>query len=857
MLDVRNLGVGFVGDIGTDWKINYSSTPMTVGMETGRLGSITFTAECDETTRFTIDNYASVRHYADDQTTRWLSAFDGHFRGVTTNDKFAKFTVVSIASALDGSRVSHSEPSGTFQRKIRLPQQVAYTANSVTYYTGGFYATVAGQQVWNPRPIEIYDVACEKNYIYVLASGGHSGEVIFQIGIDGIFRSVWPVYSDATDLASPQGRHLTYADGYLWIGQVAADRVKRFFNDGTFISQWGSAGTGNGQFSTISDVEANGYGLNAVYVTDSAAGRVQYFTDDGSYLGQWGTSGTGEGNTVFNSPNGITIEPNTDNVFVSDQNGRVREYTSTGTYVGQPMGSWTAAEAQSTGEFKIGNYPISVAFDTNGNAFALQDGRVFKFGRTNSGWPTIATLGKIRRVSEFTTRAPSTEVQPKKMAIDWECGVIHIARQYDYIEQYAGSLGNLQAHILYYVGLAEEDLPVRLMALNNPWAVNELAIIPWTGNVWKMLGDLCAASDNAMTVFENRVVFLNRAGRSFALPHDTLATPIEYDSRSAGHSVSVTCHNARRTVGEEVLYDSEYDDRHFTVEQDEISHVTLSQNSYPEYMRNPTPGTVASPGVYVVTDKDNKVVTPSAWTNAGGQIVVSNGERPGTITVAIYAPTRLIVGFTGPWKIADANGIPSLSILGQGIVTAPEELSVGTGMPGRVTGREVAVNIESPFCFNRKVAYTEASWAAYTISQPLQKVQFIIGTDRSPTWVDTANGISGTAMLTNAIVQYRDAQYVVEDVEATASQITLTCHRYTKAGRDATTGDFAEPRLEDIWEGKTAGEFDGYWNGYTAQDVTIAPLRFGVPIEVTVNPPEGGGSAGYGLMPYGLGPYGQ
>jgi hypothetical protein len=857
MLEVQNVGNGFIGTIAGDWSIQYPSTPMVVGVDTGRLGVVNFGAECDETSRFSIDNYASVKHFFDDQTTRWLSTFDGNIRGLNTDVSFGRFGIVSLAAGLDGTRTSKANPSGTYQRSIRLPSQVSYVANSVTYYTGGFYATVDGVSVWNPRPIEIYDVASEKNYIYVLASGGHSGEVVFQIGIDGTFRSVWPVWSDATDLASPQGRHITYADGYVWIGQVAADRIKRFHNNGTFISQWGSAGTGNGQFDTISDVESNGYGLNAVYVTDSALGRVQYFTDDGSYTGQWGTSGTGDGNTVFNAPNGITIEPNTNNVFVSDRNGRVREYTSTGTYVGQPMGSWTAADAQSTGEFRTGDYPISVSFDTNGNAFAIQAGTVYQFARGQTSWPTIASLGKVRAVSQFIVRNTGGGTAPKKISIDRNCGIIHVPRQFDYVEQYTGSLGCIQAYILYYVALGKEDMSVRIMALNEPWATNELAFIPWSGNVWRMLGDMCAATETAMVMLDGSLIFINRAASSFTLPDDFQPSSLEYDSRSAGHDVVAVNYNARRTIGEEIMYNSEFDDRHITVKQDEVTYVTLEQECYPEYLRNPTPGTVASPGVYVVTDEEGDVVTPSVWTEAGGKITVTNGERPGQILVAVHGPTRLLVGFTAPYSIADAEGASSLSIMGQGILAKQETITVGTGAPAGVTGREVAVAIDSPFCFNSKITYTEASWAAYVSSSPMQRVSFTFSALRSPGYQNNAFGIGGTALLTNSIVQYKDAQYVVESVDANSSTITLKCYRYTKTARNPATGDYAEPRLDDLWEGKTAAEFDAYWAGYTAQDVTIAPLRFGLTLTTPVlNPPLAGGSGGYGIMPYGTGPYG-
>ena len=89
----------------------------------------------------------------------------------------------------------------------------------------------------------------------------------------------------------------------------------------TYISTFGSMGTGSGQFN-----QPNGIFLNDtnIFVTDGLNDRVQIFTLDGTYAGQFGSSG--DGNGQFESPRGIAV--NDTNIFVTDGlNQRVQIFT--------------------------------------------------------------------------------------------------------------------------------------------------------------------------------------------------------------------------------------------------------------------------------------------------------------------------------------------------------------------------------------------------------------------------------------------------------------------------------------------------------------------------------------------------
>jgi len=75
----------------------------------------------------------------------------------------------------------------------------------------------------------------------------------------------------------------------------------------TYITQWGTPGSGVGQFSGLFGIAVDASG--DVYAADGFNDRIQKFTSSGTYLGQWGT--TGSGNGQFNYPTGCAPSAST------------------------------------------------------------------------------------------------------------------------------------------------------------------------------------------------------------------------------------------------------------------------------------------------------------------------------------------------------------------------------------------------------------------------------------------------------------------------------------------------------------------------------------------------------------------
>jgi hypothetical protein len=90
-------------------------------------------------------------------------------------------------------------------------------------------------------------------------------------------------FCGTTDVAFSANGHLFISDGY------ANARILEYTGDGHKIREWGSPGTGPGQFRLPHSVQIAGDG--SVYVADRENGRVQRFDQNGTYLGEWAAFG--------------------------------------------------------------------------------------------------------------------------------------------------------------------------------------------------------------------------------------------------------------------------------------------------------------------------------------------------------------------------------------------------------------------------------------------------------------------------------------------------------------------------------------------------------------------------------------
>jgi peptidylamidoglycolate lyase len=183
-------------------------------------------------------------------------------------------------------------------------------------------------------------------------------------GHTGVLRQRW----GANLFAMPHGLSIDDHDN-VWLTDLALQQVYKFSPDGHLLltlGERGVAGHDSRHFNRPTAVAVSPDG--SFYVSDGYRNtRVMKFAADGSFLFQWGTKGTGPGQ--FDLPHGITLDA-AGRVYVADRsNQRVQVFDASGHFLRQ----WKGGE--------IGR-PYAVAIDQSGTAFVADGGDQAPPGRS-------------------------------------------------------------------------------------------------------------------------------------------------------------------------------------------------------------------------------------------------------------------------------------------------------------------------------------------------------------------------------------------------------------------------------------------------------------------------------------------
>ncbi len=125
-----------------------------------------------------------------------------------------------------------------------------------------------------------------QGHIWVVDASGHAvyktnaeGRVLMQLGQTGISGMGRAHFNLPTDVAFAPGGEIYVSDGY---GNA---RIVKFSSEGEYLLEWGSRGTGPGEFGLPHNLVTDARGR--VYVTDRDNRRIQVFDADGAFLAQW------------------------------------------------------------------------------------------------------------------------------------------------------------------------------------------------------------------------------------------------------------------------------------------------------------------------------------------------------------------------------------------------------------------------------------------------------------------------------------------------------------------------------------------------------------------------------------------
>ena len=163
-----------------------------------------------------------------------------------------------------------------------------------------------------------------KDHVWVTDTGTHQvmeftgdGQLLRTLGVKGKSGADDKTFNKPTDVAfSPSG------DFYVTDGYGNA-RVVKFSREGKYLTAWGKAGTGPGEFNTPHAAVMDARGR--LYVSDRENNRIQIFDASGRFLKQWTHLGATQG--IALSPKGelwiVTHRNNAENLAYDTLAGRI------------------------------------------------------------------------------------------------------------------------------------------------------------------------------------------------------------------------------------------------------------------------------------------------------------------------------------------------------------------------------------------------------------------------------------------------------------------------------------------------------------------------------------------------------
>ena len=179
-----------------------------------------------------------------------------------------------------------------------------------------------------------------------LRMSSHGTPVMASSQLNGALKPVWATNGDEYPFSWP-GSVALGLDGTVYVLDRGNESVQKRDSLGAYVTSWGGAGAGDGQFITYCPpgvcppacttgchslpgslaVDREG----RVWVLDYT-GRVQVFDDAGRWLFKWGKKGTGEGEL---SGAGFIAFDSAGNVVIADDAPHVQRFDPNGRYLGQ------------------------------------------------------------------------------------------------------------------------------------------------------------------------------------------------------------------------------------------------------------------------------------------------------------------------------------------------------------------------------------------------------------------------------------------------------------------------------------------------------------------------------------------
>ena len=226
--------------------------------------------------------------------------------------------------------------------------------------------------------------------VSVTATNSGGAATAMSAATSGVTSTVSMIYSSQFGSAGTGNGQFSHpadtavdSKGNIWVVDKGNNRLEEFNEKGEFLAKYASAGSGNGQLSSPGAIAIDS--SDNVWIADTGNNRIEKFNSSGEYLLKTGTYGTGNGQ--FSGPEGIAVDSK-GNVWVSDTyNGRVQKFNSSGEFL-KLVGSY-GSEAGQLGE------PTGIDVSSSGNAYIAdwQNQRITEFNESGGYIRQFGTAG--------------------------------------------------------------------------------------------------------------------------------------------------------------------------------------------------------------------------------------------------------------------------------------------------------------------------------------------------------------------------------------------------------------------------------------------------------------------------------
>ena len=143
----------------------------------------------------------------------------------------------------------------------------------------------------------------------------------------------------------------------IYVSDRGNYRIKVYDENYNYKFEWGSSGTGDGQFGSNSTNYFDFDNIGNIYIADQGNNRIQIFNINGNYLNKFGS--TGSGNGQLNSPIGVKVSEegclnNEGCIWISDYgNHRIQVFNKSDLSYNTKFGSNGSAEGQFKGPYSL------------------------------------------------------------------------------------------------------------------------------------------------------------------------------------------------------------------------------------------------------------------------------------------------------------------------------------------------------------------------------------------------------------------------------------------------------------------------------------------------------------------------